>query len=154
MSEKKYIIIRIILGALIIVLLFVLFFPNKPSDVIKRKIELKLPSSAKILHFNNNRLFGDFDAKIQINEKDIEDINKQLYQYFGDEYDLKNTNYLPNIENIDSWWDVDKANIMVCYDTFIEGKKFLFFSSPKTQEIWAFIVKQNDGKYYLYISYL
>lgn len=153
-EEKKYTIIRIIFIILIMVLLIVLFAPNpKPTNIIKRKINLVLPDSAEIIHFNYNKWLGDFDAKIQFNVQDIEGIKKDLLAFFRQECDKENR-YLPDFQNTNSWWDIDKNNIESCYSTDVEGKKILFFPSPKTKEIWAFIVKQNDGKYYLYVSYL
>ena len=99
------------------------------------------------------RSYYDLDAKIMIDEVDLYNVQKELVKCFGQEFDYMNENYLPNFENVVTWWDMDKSNIEACYFKFASGKKHLFTSSPKTVEIWAFIVKQNDGQYYLYISY-
>ncbi len=155
MSERKYIILRIIFVISFILLFIILFAPNnKPVDVIKRKMDLILPSSAKILHFDFNRITGNFDAKIQINEHDIGGLRSELLKYFGQELFIESTDDIPNFQNTVAWWDMDKNNVVNCYYYAIDGTKHLFFSSPKMRDIWAFIVDQNDGEYYLYISYL
>lgn len=150
--KNKEIIIKIISAILFVLLLILILFPtNKPEDIIKQKLHLVLPSSAKILRYNYNRVLGDFDAKIQINKQDVEIINSGLKIYFVQEY---NGDYIPNFQRTNPWWDMDDYNLINSYVNFVEGKQILFFPHPKTQEVWAFIVQSDGGDYYLYISYL
>lgn len=122
-------------------------------NIIESKLNLALPPSSKIIDFDYDGWNDYFDAKILIDKQNVSSVKKALVKCFGQEFDYKNKKSLPNIENVVSWWDMDKSNIEVCYFKFLSGKKHLFRSSPKSVEVWAFIVKQNDGQYYLYISY-
>lgn len=151
--KKKYTILLVLIILTCVFLVIVLLPISNPADVIKRKIDVTLPASAKIIHFNYNKFTGNFYAKVQINNQDVESIQKDLLDYFRQEYDIENSLYFPNIKNNIQWWDVDKNNIEVCYKALIDGEKHWFVPTPKTTIVWAFIVKQNDGKYYLYISY-
>lgn len=153
LHKKKYIIVVIISVTLIGILFLVYFTQSKePADIIESKINLKLPSTSKIINFNSNRFSGDFDAKIQINANDIENIKKELLSFFKQEYIIKNIENLPQNEKYISWWDMDRNNVEVCYKTVISGEKHLLISTPKSAIVWAFIVKQSDENYYLYIS--
>lgn len=147
-QDKKYVIIRIVIVILIIIFLVILFSQNKkPANIIKEKFGLILPSSAKVMHFNNNIMTGEFNAKIQFNEQDLDNIKKDLLKYFKQEYFALDN--LPRNENFVSWWDVDKNNIESCYKK-VTGER----NSHVSIIVWAFIVSQDDGTYYLYISYL
>lgn len=48
---------------------------------------------------------------------------------------------------------MNKNSIEVCYKTVTSGEKHLFIPTPKSSIIWAFIIKQNDGKY-IFISHV
>ena len=154
MSEsKRYVILRVIFLFLLLVAVAKMFAPsNKPANVIKREINLTLPPTAEILHINYNRLFSDghITAKVRISKEDIYSVRKELINIFKQECHLEDDRSLPNLENI-SWWDLKKDNIICYYFDLIEGRKVLFLPHPKTQEMWVFVVNQDDGFYYLYI---
>lgn len=153
MLNNKKMIISFILLLLFLCIFFLLVIINKPIDIIESKLDVTLPSSSKVINFDYNGWNDNFDAKILIDKQNVDNMKKELEKFFRSEFDYKNKNSLPNIGNVVSWWDMDKSNIETCYFIFLSGKKHLFRSSPKSKEVWAFIVKQNDGQYYLYISY-
>lgn len=153
LHEKKYIIIAVIFVSLAVVLLFIFYTQSKnPADIIKSKIRLKLPITSKIIKFNYNGFSEDFEAKVQISNSDVENIKEELLSFFKQEYIITNIENLPHNKNFISWWDMDKNNIEVCYKTVVSGKKHMFVPSAKSAIIWVFVVKQDDQKYYLYIS--
>jgi hypothetical protein len=71
---------------------------------------------------------------------------------YGEPYKFKITD-APNFENTCKWWDLDKNSIDTYYFMFKSSKNRLFVYSPKSHEVWAFITKEKNGQYYLYISY-
>lgn len=145
-EERKYIIIRIAIVSIILVLVVVNILKYQtPTEIIEQRIHLKLPTTSKIINFSNNILTEDFEAKILLNKHDIEKIKNDLHKYFGHEYDGDDL-HIPN-----TWWDIDKNNIVSCYMALKSPKKYWILPTPKTVTVWAFIVKQSDGKFYLYI---
>lgn len=153
--HKKMAFTLIFIVILIILLLIIYLAPKtKPINIIEHKLNLILPSSSKILNFDYNKWNGDFHIKIIVEKQNMEKIKKDLINFFKQEYIIISNNDLPNFQNTVNWWDMDKNKIDICYFTSIIGKKHLFKSSQKSIEVWAFIVKQNDRTYFLYISYL
>lgn len=151
-DEKKYTIIRIVFILFISILLILVFtLKKKPEEIIEKTFHFSLPATYKILNFDNNFYTSDFNVKILINDQDIEKIKKDVSSYFGQECSINDFN-IPNIGKYVKWWDVGKGNIISFYMALVEGNNNIIFSTPKTAEIWVFLVQQNDGKYYLYIS--
>lgn len=153
-QRKKYIIIAIsiiILICIIIVIFYIL--KDKPIDVIEKTLKIKLPASARIVNYSYYNDGDYFDAKILITEQSINDLKKQLYSFFGGIIPDIDSITMPNFENVSSWWDLNREDIEVCYRNAISGKKKWFKSSPRFHDLWAFISKNKNGQFYLYISY-
>jgi len=153
MIEKKNIVILLVIVILVGIVLIVCFIPkdkskDNPVDVIESNFNLRIPSTAKIIHFDYGSWNGDIALQVQFSSNDLESIKKELDNYFGEPYEDNVINY--NGYGI-SWWNVDKNNIVVWYQAQVEGKKHLFLPSPKTINYWAFITNE-DGQYYLYIA--
>ena len=156
MSQNKIFIRLVIILSMFGVFLALIYFnkddkkdKSDPVKVIESSIDLKLASTSKIINFDYFSIMGNFTAKVQINEEDIETIRKSLLGYFEREEIIQNEYYIPNFRNVISWWDMDKENVVNCYYKAVDGE----IPGPKTLEIWAFIVKQDDDLYYLYLSY-
>lgn len=154
MFRKKIYIIELIVMILLFGIMLIIYFDRnkKPEEIIKNKINLTLPLTAEIFSFEYNTWSESFYTKILINNKDLEKVRSDLLWYFTKEYDIKGNNYIPIIENTVSWWDMDDSNIAYSYYTAKQGVKKIFVQSAKTQEVWAFIVKQSDKGYQLYIA--
>lgn len=144
----------LVVGMISVVLFLVLNFFSKvnPRDMIKNRLDLTIPVTSKIINFEYHNNDDSFYAKILIDKRDVESIKNDLINYFKDEYTLHSIREIPRCENFVNWWDMDKEKIEECYKSYTSGKPRLFRPTPKTIDIWAFIVKQNDETYYLYIA--
>lgn len=151
-DEKKYIIIRIVI-LLFISILIILFFTlkKKPEEIIEKCFDITLPASYEIINFENNVLSGDFKAKILIKEKDIEKINNDFTNFFGQEENPNDIN-LPDLGGLAKWWDANKGRMLSVHMDIIEQDTHSMVSFTKTTQTWILLVQQNDGKYYLFIS--
>jgi len=140
----------------IIIILFcgvtVVFFlqKGKPNNIIESKLNVKLPPSCKIVNFTYNRKEDSFNTKISIENQSVDYVKEQLNGFFGGEAPNKATERLPNFKNICPWWDLENQNIEVSYMRFVDERKWF---SRKSHDVWAFISKDNNDQYYLYISY-
>lgn len=152
-DSMKKVIIALILILILAGIVICIIQKNKPFNIIESKMNITLPSDSKIINFYHESLNGYFMAKVQIDDKDVESLKIDLYEYFKQELKIENINNIPSFQKDATWWDMEKRNIEVGYFTFLSGEKHIFGSSPKSIEVWAFIVKQDDGKHYLYISY-
>jgi hypothetical protein len=142
----------IVIIILVLAGILLLTIKKEPLKIIENRINLTLPVKSKILKFDYNRWSENFNAKVLNDSQDVESLKRELIEYFGPEYIYEDTKFLPHIENTVKWWDLDKNSIVVCYETMIDGKKHWLLPSPKTVNVWAFIVKKNQKQYYLYIS--
>ena len=109
-----------------------------------------MPASAEIINYQYDSNGRYFDAKILIEEQSINDIKKQLDNYFGGVTSEENINEMPSFKNTASWWDMDNDNIEASYMNYVDVKKF---NTIMPRRVWAFISKDKEDKYYLYISY-
>lgn len=125
---------------------------RRPGNVIERTLGIKLPSDSKIIEYSYYNDGGNFDTKILIEDNSINSIKEQLNNFFKGPYKGEISD-APNFENTCQWWDLDKSNVDTYYFTVTGRKNKLFVSYPKTYIIWAFITKERNGQYYLYISY-
>lgn len=150
LHKRKHIIILIAFVAIIGILscIYIVQYQNA-FKIIKNKINLTIPPASKTIHFNYDSWSGGFDAKIQINGQEVERLRKNLIKCLGKEYIVKSISDLPYIA---TRLHVKRDNIVVYYMGLREGEKHWILPGPKTTSVWAFIVKLNDGKYYLYIS--
>lgn len=152
---NKYVIsVLVILIIIVFIMIFGFFIQkDKPLNIIEGKLKIKLPTSVNIVNYNYNRKEDNFDAKILINNESVDYVKKELNVFFGGKAPNKVIEKLPNFKNESPWWDLDKQNIEISYKKFVNGEKKLFGYSPKTRVVWAFISKDKNGQYYLYISY-
>lgn len=149
-KNKCFIVLVIIVGVAVIYIIQ----KNKPCNIIESKLKIKLPISSEIVEFYHNRSNEHFKAKILIPEQGVEDLKKQLDNFFYGEVLDKTELEGYNFKSTCSWWDLDNNDIETMYNIMISGKrKFFILPAPKTINIWAFISKNKDGQYYLYISY-
>lgn len=153
LQEKKHIFIAI--GVIILVGTMVIFYfvqQSRPQNVIENKLKIELPSSSKILNYTYYRNGGYFKAKISVEMQSIDALKEQLNNLLGGISKQKYPEHI-NFKNTCGWWDLDKQDIVVSYNTFVSGEKKWFGYSPKSRDVWAFISKDKEGQYYFYISY-
>ena len=152
MVHKRKIAVSIIGIILMVGIIFAayLFYQSSPENVIKSRLNLSLPASAEIINYQYDSNGRYFDAKILIEEQSINDIKKQLDNYFGGVTSEENMKHMPSFKNSASWWDMDNDNIVAAYMNFVDVKMW-FNLVP--HEVWVFISKDKEDKYYLYISY-
>lgn len=155
LHKRKHIIILIALMAIIGILLCIYIIQYQNAfKIIKDKLNLTIPPASKTIHFNYDSWSGGFDAKIQINDQEVDKLRKNLHKCLGREYFVKNVSDLSYIDIIVKPWHVKRDNIVACFMGLREGEKHWLLPSSKTASVFASITKQDDGKYYLYISYL
>jgi hypothetical protein len=126
----------------------------KPQNILESKIKLKLPPKSKVVKYQYNYFAGDFYIKILIDNESVNSLKEQLNSALGGVSDQKYPQHI-NFQNTCEWWDLDNKKIEVSYHMFVSDIKRLFGIgySRKSHEIWAFISKEENGQYYLYISY-
>ncbi len=154
--KKKYFAIAICILVLLIGIVISVYFVqhSRQQYVIESNLKIKLPSTSKIVNYTHYNDGGYFDAKISVENQSVNDLKEQLNVFFhGKTASAQELDNMLSFENTCSWWDLKKENIEVGYHTFVGSEKKLFISSPKTHEVWAFISKDKEDKYYLYISY-
>jgi len=118
-------------------------------DMIESKLGLTMPKGYfAVEHYTYEKLGGYFSAKLSIRSEEIDNIKNQLNSFFGEE--KTELPSLPNFSNTCTWWDLDSGEIETCYSRFVAGKTS---GEPKSREVWAFITKEIDGKFMLYLSY-
>ena len=123
----------------------------KQLELIKKDIKLDLPSSAKVTNFSYYKDSGSFEAKIYLDEQNINEVKKKLNNYFGGE--LTKPYDMWHFENTCSWWDLKEKNVNVSYRTIVGERNGSDADPSYTRNVWAFITKDDQGKHYLYISY-
>lgn len=153
MFKIKKVIIAIAIVLIVGSISILLFQKSKPKNVIEDKLGIKLSAESKVMNFNYNMFDEYFDAKILFGSDSIDSIKKELDNYFGGIADENTIERIPNFRNTCSWWDLDIQNIELCYTRFVAGEKKIFRDTLKSREVWAFISKDNNSQYYLYISY-
>lgn len=154
LKEKKYIFIIAGIIVLISTILVLSFFKQEnPFHLIKKTIGIKLPSSAKVEKYTYYDEGGYYKVKILLQEKQISDLTNKFNTIFHNSTPRQDYGKMPNFNGTCSWWDMEEEDIVVAYNAFVSSEKKWFKLSPETHGVWAFITKQDDGKYYLYISY-
>jgi hypothetical protein len=168
-SKKNIYIFNIILAVIILSIIVILFIvqkhrssvqDNSESSSIKEQIELfdnieeklniVLPTDSSIIYYDPPNESGDFAAKIMIKPDDLSYVRKQVDDFFI-ERSIEGTD-LGEIHFINShkWWDLNKDDISVWYNTFtsdeVEGYIYSY-------HIFIFITNEVNGNYYLYIVY-
>jgi hypothetical protein len=153
LQKKKYIIIVISIIFLIGVVAGAYFYEiSRPRNVIENRLKFRLPSDSEIVNYSYDYNGGYFDTKIVIVDKSVSVVKEQLNNFFGGVAPRKAIESMPSFKNTCSWWDLNAQNIEVSYVRFVNEKKW-FGYSPKSHQVWAFISKDKEDKYYLYISY-
>lgn len=152
MVQKRKIAIRIIGIILLVGIIFAtyLIYQSRPKHVIESRLNLELPSTSKIVNYRYDSNGIHFKAKISLQQQSVVEAKKQLDKFFGGVTSEENINQMPSFKNTASWWDMDNKNIEAAYMNFVDVKRW-FTLMP--HEVWAFITKDKEDKYYLYISY-
>lgn len=147
-KEKRITIIIIIIILLVVGVIMFL----KSKLFIKTTLHINLPASAKIVNIRGYFDLGiyRYDAKILIPDSSIDSISQQLIDFMGEPKIKKDNSDIPNFEITCSWWDLDKDSISEYYARYKNQRILL---SRVRREIWAFIYKDDNNQYYLYISY-
>ncbi|OPX44080.1 hypothetical protein CLHUN_21050 [Ruminiclostridium hungatei] len=153
LQQKKYIFIVISIIVLLCVVLVIYFtLQSRPRNVIEDKLKIRLPSTSSTVNYHYNNDGGYFKAKILIEEKTLIDLKSQLdVRFFGQTMSKSDIAQIPNFKGTCQWWDLNIEDIDVGYMNFIDEKKL--FGGIYPHQVWAFITKEKDGRYYLYISY-
>lgn len=149
-KKRKYLltIFVIILIIIIGVILIIHFVPKKNTkNLIESSININLPAESKIEKFSYSILNGSYYAKVSIDSKDVNNVKNQLQLYFQRPEEGKFTDQI-NFDDC-KWWDMDNNSIDTFYNTMVGLTK----TSHETRDVWAFVMKEIDGKFYLYIAY-
>lgn len=124
-----------------------------PQNVIRRKLNIELPATAKIVKYNYN-IDGSLNAKILIQNNSVDGIKKQLNDFFKSE-NIVPINYINkmdiNYKNSCEWWDLKNEDIEIAYSKFIVINTILL--DQNTYDGFVFISKDDKGQHYLYIAY-
>jgi hypothetical protein len=118
-------------------------------QIISRQLDIKIPSSAKVLNSDYDKQNDYLGAKIQIPQDTINSFRQEVDSHFGrSKVQKKDLNNIPIARNINSWWDLNVNSIEVAYHKLM-GKKV--GSSYTTREVWIFISKDKNGDFMLYL---
>ena len=124
---------------------------NKKVDIIRSNIGININNPNNIINFTYDVESGSFETKIGIEEKDLNLIKKELNKCFKNEitepYDMW------HFENTCSWWDLKKNDVKTTYRTYVIDGDGNIDNPTYSHDVWAFISKDKEDKYYLYISY-
>lgn len=113
---------------------------------IEEKIHISLPDNSIIKKYSPTK--NGFYAKVLILEEDIEDIKKQLGSYINE----VTPEQIPHYGTYTHFYDLNqKVNNIVNMYTRVVGAETS--SDPWSREIWAFITKEANEDYILYIAY-
>ena len=152
MQNKKNLLV-IIIGIIVLlglILTACLVYQSRPENVIKSRLNLSLPTSSKIINYEYHRKNENLAAKILIEAQSVNDVKEQLDKFFGGVTSSENMKDATGFENAVSWWDMSNENIEAAYMNFVDVKKW-FTLMP--HQVWTFISKDKEDKYYIYIFY-
>jgi len=147
--KKKKILLVVLIVIVIIGVIPIINFVQKYNarGTIENSLEINLPSKSKIEEFSYSVFDDSFYAKISIESKYESYIKEQLNGCFFQPAEEKFTGQI-NFDDC-QWWDMDINNIDTSYNALVSFTK----KSHKTRDVWAFITKEINGQYILYISY-
>jgi len=148
-------IIAIILGVILLII-----YNSTPKTIFKSRLNFELPKSAKVINstyisyiprlplieiYREERFF----AKIFFTSDDYDKIDKGLKNFFGAGYDIGDEapeDFIPKGFSITaSWWDMNESELQIACLSFKSGKIIRSVSQ------YAFVTKNNDDEYYLYV---
>ena len=122
-------------------------FKNNPERIFQKTFGFAVFPSSTIEKYLINR--EGIILKIRIDECDKEIIESKLIEHYKPHYPISNTDYdfsIPHFENVCSWWDMNRDEIITSYTWEMEGKKV------KTRTAYAFFIVTQQKEYYLYID--
>lgn len=153
MPQVKRCVIILLVVIIIIATIITVFFLklSSPQNIIENKLGFRLPANSKVLNYTHNE-GGYFKAKISVDKQNINNFKKLLNNSLGGIAKKMYPERI-NFKNSCAWWELEEQDVAVSYNTFISGEKKWFGYSPKAHEVWVFVTKESNGKYYLYISY-
>ncbi len=162
-NKSKKLIIGIIIIFITCLLIFIFLLVTKKFssedsliskdeqiELINKNIGITISDSSNIDNFTYSKKDGYFYAKIAIKKEDIDKVNLELSNFFGEE--VTDEYHMWNFKNTCPWWDLKKENVKVAYMKIIGEGDGSVADSSYTHIVWSFIA-QIDGKYYLYIAY-
>ena len=142
----------IILAAVITIICIFFIQPSylSATAVFKRKFGFALPESAVIMKYDYTNSFFDeerLSMKVQFDVDDYAKIEEGMSSYFK-YFSMQQiaVDRLPNFSNTCSWWDMNVDDIVNGGNRVRRGKKVMTIS------LYAFITKNEDGQYFLYID--
>lgn len=151
-KKKKFIVIGGIIAATIIIVILVMYITSRPWFVIENRLNIELPADSKIVNYTYDRDGDYFYVKIFVEKNNLAQLRSQLDTIFDFKLDDYSLEEVPFFANTCPWWDLDIKNVENYYK-----KVFIYessiFRTLRARDSWAFISKENDGEYYLYISY-
>ena len=149
LKNKRIRYISIVLGVVIIIVGFFLIFRN-PTSIIEGKFHIKLPSNTIVINHEYNMIRGRFAAKLEIEPEAVESIREGLIKHFIKEdtgYKTLNFNYENSIEG----WNISVNNIITAFSKPGSDDTHLFLKNQRTVEVFAYITKDNEDQYFLYV---
>ena len=147
-------ILRVILIVAVVLISLIIGFTyaitKDPYRIIESKFGKILPNSAEIVEYSYN---GYFEAKVFFEERELSNTIHKLEDIrsigrIDSRFDTIPYNYKPN------WWDLNDKNIVIAFLSAERGPKGIGGVSKLTVWKSAVIVKQNDGKHYLYLDFV
>ncbi len=99
-KNKK--IILIVAIAIVGLLFFVIVCLKSPTVIIKEKLYITLPSTSKIINFDYHWWSETFDAKILIDDQDVESVKNELLKHLREKDEVNNKHSKPYMENTTS----------------------------------------------------
>jgi hypothetical protein len=153
----------IIVCALVIAFLAIRYIKPNPAYLFRRRFGFDLPKSAVVLNYTYTSIFDDAPQlliqddhmyiKVALPNTAYEELIDKLNEYFSGQYYEKRridefaSGYLiSGFRATALWWDLNKDDIVLAYSRFESG------SFVKTREVYAFLVLDASGQYYLYAA--
>jgi len=122
--------------------------------VFNELFEFELPESAKMLNYEyfieSSSKEKCFKAKISFDAKDLQTIQDGFSQHqLQNPEDITNEKtFLEYYNSVYEWWNLTKLE-----DTLSFYKWFKIGEVKMSVPLWAFITKDVDGTYYLYVTH-
>jgi len=159
MNKKKYIIVGLLILVMIIGIVvtrcaskentpkYISAEKRTPEEIIEENLGMTIPDTASVIEFRYPK-HGYFYAKILIDEENVSNLERQVILT---KVDSEYLDFMPNFRNSCSWWDMKREDIILAFTGF--EPHYNGSGGTAYTEAWIFIVKDDDGQYYLYISY-
>ena len=122
-----------------------------------KAMKTKLPDGYEVVNYTEFNRWGDFYAKIRIEESHISELVRQLKNFGAQENEIPVKGH--NYEKIIDWWDADLEKITLHYgrailrtdDGFIYEPMGTYPEGYGLVLMIIFFLKDDDGTCYMYI---